>query len=106
MGLSKLFLPASDLHCLLLLRDDFLIIKCLKEFVIQDKKKETRVKVALQMEARKINNESYVKKSAVYVSPFLLFSSHQSRTCVNTSRSINNSALHTWLMYGVQFFSV
>lgn len=47
MDLSQMFLQASDLHCLPLLRDGFLTFKCINEFIIQDKKKETRMKVAL-----------------------------------------------------------
>lgn len=36
MDLSQMLLPAGDLHCLPLLRDDFLIFKCIKKFIIQD----------------------------------------------------------------------
>lgn len=43
---STLFLPDGDLSSLPLLRDDFLDFKCIQEFIIQDKKKETQVKVA------------------------------------------------------------
>lgn len=45
MDLSQL-LPDGDLSSLLLLRDSFLVFKCMQEFTIQDKKKETEVKVA------------------------------------------------------------
>lgn len=43
---SQLFLPEGDLSSLPLLGDDFLVFKCIQEFTVQDKEKETQEKVS------------------------------------------------------------